>query len=69
MIDPPVMTDYEKMKEMFDSFDMEYRIEPTRECHSIILQEGMRKVEGYSCFYTSFNFTKKGKFIEAVILE
>ena len=69
------MTDYDKLKQLFDEFGVEYDVikdakrltadetayEP---CKTIRTNEGGKKVTGYFDFFTLFDFDLDGKFIE-----
>lgn len=56
-------TDIEKLKKLFDSFDVEY-VEGSYNGEKYIdCKEGNRNIEGYTGFYTCFDFDMGGNFI------
>lgn len=64
-------TDREKIIELFTELGIGFKIgkEETVNKDAIICQEGDEKVDGYSRFYTQFNFAEDGKFIDMGIWE
>ena len=53
-------TDKEKLKDLLTEFGVEFE-----ERHEdITCHEGDVKVDGYSCFYTTFTFDEKGAFVK-----
>ena len=60
------MTDYEKMKGLYDSLGIEYEASQLEDEHSkIYLPEG----KGYCGFYCEFYFNKEGRFLEYGVWE
>lgn len=58
------MTDYEKLKKLLAEFGVGY-FEMCYENKKIIqTDEGQEKVTGYIMFYTAFEFTDEGEFIQ-----
>lgn len=66
-------TDYEKSKELFDGFGIEYESgmfeqklinNQVYDGYFIYCKYGGKKVGGYIAFYTQFTFDKNGKFVE-----
>jgi len=62
------MTDFDKVKALLDElgvgYDEENRDERNPYERGLVCERGMRKVEGYVGFHTSFVFDKDGKFKE-----
>lgn len=57
------MTDLQKLKQLFDSFGIEYE-EAINDNIYIRCMEGNNKVNGYTSFYTRFTFNTDESFIE-----
>lgn len=56
--------DLTKLKELLDSFGVEYKTNHEGDTTVIHCKEGRKKITGYSYFFTDFNFnSKSGEFI------
>ena len=63
------MTDFEKLKALFDEFGI-WQVESEEEKYkAITLNTKETKVVGYKCFFAEFKFDTDGKFIEVGIWE
>lgn len=65
------MTDFEKMKSLFDEFEIHFSVvtEESEVYDTIELYAKTKNVEGYSGFYTYFEFSKQGEFKKVGIYE
>ena len=67
-IDETKETDFKRLIKFLTLADVEYRIRESFEngehLRFITLVQGDKKVEGYSYFYTRFNFDGEGKLLE-----
>jgi hypothetical protein len=59
------MTDKEKLVALFTEFGIEHG----NDRKDIVLDEGARKVTGYSSFYARFEFDEDGKFQQVGVWE
>ena len=57
------VTDYEKLKALFDEFGIGYDEMSTGKLGYLRCKEGGEKIEGYVEFYTDFDFDKDGNFL------
>lgn len=59
------MTDYDKLKLLFDEFGVGYTEEPQdteSDRKEITCEDGSEKIKGYAMFYTVFVFNSDGSF-------
>jgi len=57
------MTDFEKLKALLTEFGVGFEVKEGKLGTEVRCECGAHKVEGYSSFFTEFNFNKDGKFI------
>lgn len=57
-------TDYEKLKQLFTEFGVEFTEIETGNMKIIKTEQGDNKVTGHIMFYTEFSFDNDGKFLE-----
>ena len=60
-----IETDKEKLKKLFDEFGIGYTVDNDNFTeNSIVCEEGNSKINGYSRFFTIFEFDENNKFVE-----